>query len=88
MKALLIDKAFVEVGTGLGLARFPSLIVPFLVGSPLDEPAGSSLSGSAAVPYSPWESFAGWVAESSRRVRERALFSRCCSMTQSWSRFS
>jgi hypothetical protein len=44
MKTLLIAKAAVEVGAGLALAFFPSLLASLLLGSPLDIPVGTVIA--------------------------------------------
>jgi riboflavin transporter FmnP len=49
MKTLLFAKAAVEVLAGLALALFPVLVVPLLLGSPLDAPVGEFIGRLAGV---------------------------------------
>ncbi len=49
MKTLLTVKAVVEVGAGLALALFPSLVVSLLLGLPVNTPVGTVISRMAGV---------------------------------------
>jgi riboflavin transporter FmnP len=49
VKTLLIAKSAVEVLAGLALALFPSISISFLLGSPLDLPAGTVLGRIAGI---------------------------------------
>jgi hypothetical protein len=42
MKILQIASALIELGAGLALLSYPSVAVAFLIGAPLDGPAGST----------------------------------------------